>query len=459
MIRLTLIALFAILFSHNSNAEPVYNPVNKELLRARTGEERYWILYKMHKKAKEDGASIVYKGIDTLNLSIPYNALPIPLPHSVDFGGIVFNVINKSKDISLFELTNETKSIEIQKRVIDIGNYKRYKQLKKGEKLVLLKDENPWVKQRRGYQYGHMREDIVLLKDGIAENAPVSPYNNKQTFVVSKYCDVDSEEKVIKNVKLVRDKGCTSITSLITIINQYNVHVSDIEIYTPANSHLTKDRAIVVSNSYGITFEDIKIKGTYSKPDKSGYGISMNNVSNILFINLIGSGNWGIFGCNNVSTVTLSNCDINRFDIHCYGKDIYCENSTFRDLYNQFSSMNGSVVFKDCRFINFIPFLFETTYNAYTEFNLVFQNCKIWASKDRDYLVDARGLAGVEIDARPELRFQKYPRISIEDLTVYINGSISSFSVYRKGKNILNKYSIKSVPGLVKFEGVKIKRM
>ena len=79
-----------------------------------------------------------------------------------------------------------------------------------------------------------------------------------------------------------------------------------------------------------------------------------------------------MFGNNNVNKAMLQNCDINRFDIHCYGKDVSFEKCSFVDFYNQFSSVYCELYFRSCTFTSFFPILMEYSYNAYTGFDLVF---------------------------------------------------------------------------------------
>lgn len=57
--------------------------------------------------------------------------------------------------------------LEIQKHVKDKGQY-----------LVIVEDETPWVKERRGYSYGHIRKDILYVNNGKVEGEVVSTYTS-----------------------------------------------------------------------------------------------------------------------------------------------------------------------------------------------------------------------------------------------------------------------------------------
>lgn len=220
------------------------------------------------------------------------------------------------------------------------------------------------------------RKDIMLVKDGKSGHGPMQSYCTAVSCPECLYRDVDvSAKATIKNVIFNRTKNSTKMTRFVKIENQYNVELSNITINTPDGSGLYSDRAIYMVNCSDVVLTDITINGTYSLPRKFGYGISLNNTYNVSFYDLYARGNWGVFGNNNVHKAFLKNCDINRFDIHCYGKDINFEDSNFVSLYNQFSSVYGELIFKDCTFTNFTPILQGSSYNTYTPYNIYFESC------------------------------------------------------------------------------------
>ena len=77
-----------------------------------------------------------------------------------------------------------------------------------------------------------------------------------------------------------------------------------------------------------------------------------------------------MFGNNNINTALIENSEINRFDIHCYGRDISFKDVVFVNLYNQFSSTFGTIRFDRCTFRHFTPVLYEASYNSYTVIKL-----------------------------------------------------------------------------------------
>ena len=445
------ISLFSVVCSYGSNK---ISPLDFGLKDAKNGVERYWVLYNTHVAALESDAPVDYKGISRLDIEIPKDAISIPLTSKTDFRGMTLTVVNNSKSFFLYEMTQPKTKIEVSAIDIDNGTFQQYDELKSGLVMLVLEDKKLWVKQRKGYNYGHTRRDVLLIRNGRAVNAPVSSYNNAETSVKASFVRVNNGQKSIKDLKFYRSEQSSQKTYLVNLNNQYNVILSGIKVYTPS-SNMIGDQAFRVSNCCNVSFKDISIDGTYSAIDNYGYGLSMNNVYDILFERLRSKSAWGIFGNNNVSNVTLKDCDINRFDVHCYGKDIYMKKCVFRDLYNQFSSMKGKVVFDKCTFIDFTPYLHEYSYNAYTDVDIEFRNCVVYASKKRNYLIDARSLNGSETDERTELRVQQYPNLRVKGLKVILDEGMESYYTYNLGRN-LEGWEPQSLPGEVTLKKVKI---
>ena len=233
---------------------------------------------------------------------------------------------------------------------------------------------------------------------------------------------------------------------------QNNVHIKSIKLHTPVNKS-NADKIISVSDSYNIRFSDILVDNTYSQKDSYGYGICLNNVSCVYFSKLEGNADWGIFGNNNVNEVHLSDCDINRFDIHCYGKDFYATNCKFRNLYNQFSYIYGTISYRNCEFLDFTPVLLERSYNAYTKFNLIISNCTIQASNDKNYLISAGDLNGGFTDQRKELKKQEFPNINIDGLLIKMPDNLDRYYLYRL-KGSCQKETITEIPGKIKVNRI-----
>jgi len=408
------------------------SPISLGLLKAKTGEERYEILYKAHQEANAKGVLVDYRGIGSIDISIPVGAKPIPLGQNNDFAGIVFNVTNKAQNQFLFTLISKAVSIEVTGHDIDKGDFRKYDKLNYGTMLLSVADENPWVENRSGYSYGHQRKDILLIKNGRAKNKPVMPYDNPQSLPVCRYYVIEKASLTFSNLTFNRMEDCTARTYLCQIIGADNVHIENITINTPT-SDLLDDKAINLLDCTNVEFNKVCINGTYSRINHSGYGISLNNIWNYHASNLKAKGNWGVFGNNNINVASITDSEINRFDIHCYGRDITFKRVHFIDLYNQFSSTFGTILFEDCLFSYFTPILYETSYNTYVPHNVIFNNCEYVIDSKHRYLIDAGKLCAQE-NSRTELVDKCWPNVAVNHMTVITDGQQDSFSVFNVSK-------------------------
>lgn len=436
-ITLLIILLFiltgnAVFAQHNVNPDTLsaLSPFDFGLETAETDSARYEVLYATHAHAVATGANVSYAGIESLTIEVPSEAAPIPLTPNSDFGGLTLTVKNYAKAKYLFSLTDTLwDSIKLDPKVADKGDFSEVEGLREGVHQVVLEDLRPWVDNRTGYKYGAMRKDILLVRDGHAINRPISPYSTDSTQLIAKTHFTDEALKTITGITIVRDTSSTSKTYCFYIDGINNLKISRVNIYTLDPKNMYADNAIHIVNCTNLTFEDVLIEGTYSRTNNYGYGILMNNVWNSTFLRLTGHANWGIFGTNNLNNTTLRNCDINRFDIHCYGRDVFVYNCMFTKLYNQFSSVFGTILFDGCHFSEFIPVLIETSYNAYTPFDLTFKNCTFEASASRNYLVSI-GKLDKPSNTRPELNQKSWPNVQIQNMTVNVKENISKVILF-----------------------------
>ena len=427
-------------YAHGGNR--VISPLDYGLKAAKTGEERYDVLQRTHQEAERLGVGVSYAGIKKIQLAIPKNAKSLPITHYSDFAGVTFQVENKRKNMYLFAISADLKPVDIRGVDIDNGDFTKYDVLKSGEKLLIINDQTPWVKQRAGHDYGATRKDVMLLKNGKSGNGPLKSYCTPTTKPAGQYCDVTGAKKIVfKNITFNRSAGSTFKTYLVRISNHYNVELSNITINTPDSPGMYGDRAIRVENSAKILLVDVKINGTYSRGSdgeygkKYGYGISLENVYDFNARNLFARANWGVFGNNNVHLVHLEDCDINRFDIHCYGKDIYCKNVNFVGQYNQYASVYGTIQYDKCIFTDFTPVLNGGSYNAYVEHEVVFNDCVFNATPKKNFLI---GIGNVKdaINPRYELTEKYLPNVRIKNMVVNMTGGIGDFFVFYGKKKV-----------------------
>ena len=418
---------------------------------AKNGIERYEILYKCHRYAVDNNKKISYKGINHICLEIPPNAKSIPLAKYTDFAGVTIEVVNNSKAIYLFQLSQDLNPITVDAESIDLAKFNHYPLLCRNNCLLVIKDKNPWVKNRKGYSFGADRKDIMLITNGNGKSRVVKDYSTVTTSPSCEYCYVDNIPIVCKNITLIRSEESTFFTFLFYIENQANVTLSDITIKTPEKHSFWGDTAISINNVWGLNLEDIQIFGTYSQKDKYGYGLYLTNITNLRAIRLYGHANWGIFGCFNINHSELFDCDINRFDIHCYGKDVYFKDCKFSGLYNQFSSVYGVVSFDNCEFTSFTPLLIESSYNAYTSFDVEWRKCVFNLDGNHRCLLSLRGLSA-DINTRPELSRKCVPNIRIENCTINVPPNLKEWYVIDTGvvdyKSSVDNLNLIEVSGL-----------
>lgn len=416
------------------------------LAKARTGEVRYQVLLETHRAAVKSGVNVDYTGIDTIKLEIPEKTSPIPLTHYNDFKGCVFVVKNTSKKCYLFERRVEGMPISINKRLIDKGDFRTVEELKQGRYLLIVEDENLWVLQRRGKEYGHTRKDVLLVKNGMAKNTVVMPYDNEYSKPKCTFVTLDKEPLVIKNLSIARDEGCTFLTHVTNIAGADDVRFENVSINTP-ESPLTDDRGISIYNCTNVTMNNVRIEGTYSHTDHSGYGVFLNNVWNYKSTNMYGKANWGIFGNNNVNVARIEDSKINRFDIHCYGRDISFKNVSFFDLYNQYSSVYGTIQYDKCTFTDFVPVLNGGSYNAFVEHEVVMNDCVFNVTPQKNCIYKASYLNEAN-NPRNELSEKCLPNVKIHNLVVNLSEGAEEFIIFKSSSG---GKKVSSIGGLSKI--------
>lgn len=429
------------------------SPLDYGLKEAKSGIERYYVLLRTHQEAIKQHRGVTYKGIQSIDISIPEGVGSIPLSDYTDFAGVVINVINNQKDIFLFSKEAALRDISLSMSQPVTYNYDDVTELREGVFLLCIEDQEPWVKNRSGYDYGATRQDILLIENGRSRNRTIQPYLNETSAPLFRYCRVTKKKKVMKNLVFNRMESSTFKTFLVKVSGQNNMQIKNIVLNTPNNNVLYADYAIKIQNSANIRVEDVTINGTYSQKNQYGYGISMNNVWNSWFVRVNANANWGVFGNNNVNTTHIEDCFINRFDVHCYGRDIYCDNTSFYDLYNQFSSIYGDLAFVNCKFYNFTPILMESSYNAYTYYLLTFKRCTFNLDQKHNHIVNLLNIPEAD-NKRAELRIKNLPNVNMSDCVVVLSDEIDEWYLFKHN----NKRYSGTFDGIsyIKINGLKV---
>lgn len=406
------------------------SPFDYGLREASGGMGRYFALYNAHVEALRRGVEVDYSGIDTLELELPPSWKSIPLGVRTDFGGAVFYVTNHAHHGALFALSQPALPLEMDKALVDGLDFRQVPELAAGWHLLVLNDEKPWT-ERRGFGYMQYRKDLIVVHDGRGLNSPVMPWGSDSTRLKASCVEIDTAQKVFRNITMHRTKGCSFRTTLISVSGQYNVLIEHARVTTP-KSKMIADGIFSISNSARVTLDGIEVEGTYSgkgRPDVYGYAFSLNNLYDAHFHNIVAWGNWGVFGSNNLNRTHLSNCHVDRFDIHCYGRDVLLENCTLEGRQTLLTSFYGKAEFDHCHFKNYIPMRIRSSYNAYTPFDIEIRSCTWEISPRYHYLVRVNLLDTAD-NPRPELREKCWPNLYVDSLNIVVPLTVGRVYVF-----------------------------
>ncbi len=398
-----------------------------EVMMAPDDSTRFHALRKLHINAMENGIAVSYKGVDTLWLDIPADAQSIPLGSLNDFGGTVLVVRNNSHHLFLFSHrpANGMLSLDSTAAIsydnlhyaIDSGDYRGFPTLREGRWLVEVTDSTPWVAQREGRSYGHYRKELMYVENGFSPDRPAMPYSGSRSHASLRGCPLDDDTLfTFGNLTLLRDSNSTYRTCLLDLNEQTNAYLHHIVVKTPPST-LADDRLLRIYNCYRATLDQVSILGTYSTSNHSGYGILMDNCRHTLVQHLYARSAWGIFGTNNMHSTVIEESDFNRFDIHCYGRDVTIRRCRQHDGYNQYASVYGTILYSGCTFSNFTPLIIEASYNAYPYFSFEMVDCDWHLTRQRHTLMLAGRLDNGN-PARPELQEKCLPDISLSGLSL-----------------------------------------
>ena len=416
-----------------TQASVYINPSEYGIKESKSAIDNYNILLKCHQDAVRLDKKICYEGIDSIEIEIPKGAKGIPLVRYTDFGNTKFIVLNKTKDISLFFLKGEVFDVQVSSSDIDNGNFKDYPVLRKGSNVLVISDDSLWVKQRKGYNYGATRRDILLLKGGVSQNRTIKEYDNPYSSPKCQYFPVCNNKTIIKNITLDRRDGSTHKTFLFELEYLNDIELSKVIINTPTDNTLFGDAAIQIHNCVDVVLNDITINDTYSQLDKYGYGVSIGNVFNLKVNRMHARAKWGIFGTNCINKTLLTNCDINRFDIHFYGRNVTARKCNFVNLQNAFSSFYGLLLFEKCIFHEFTPVEMKSSYNAYTPYDIVWRHCDFFLDSNNNRLLSLSNLEAAH-NPRNELSRKCLPNINIYKCNIYLDPKVTKWMIVDLGK-------------------------
>lgn len=435
MCRYIVVALYSLCLSHTLIAQTSLSLNDYGFKNAKNGAQRARVLYDAQRDAIERGVSVDYSGIKLIELEITKDFKSIPLTGKDDFKGVEFVVKNNAKNVALFNLTNKSTPIYVDKQLLDGRNFRSIPELRHGEHLLVIQDNNLWVDNRVGHNYGHTRKDILLIKDGISQNAVISPYDNLQSSPTCELIKVPSKTFQIGNFTMTRAADSKFKTFCINVQGVAHLQIVNIQINTPQND-LIGDRAICVLDCADVTLKNITINNTYSQSKKYGYGISINNAWNTCLVNVNGKAKWGLLGNNNLNNTYLTGCQLNRFDIHCYGRNVYMKDCHFdggsKGWYCGGSSIYGKVQYTQCSFVNCFPFAIGNSYKTAVGVEVVFDDC-IFNATPKVHSIFRTKVFNKNINPRKGLSVKSLPNITINNMTVKVPRDVTEIMLYDVG--------------------------
>ena len=418
---------------------------------ANDGVGLYKAIRNIHIQAKAAGDSIDYPGGSTLNITVCLddfgNAQEIPLSDNVNFRGCTFYVTNNTgKEFNLFSLkqNSDPNTVTLNKEQLrrNATVYGSNNELDSTPKLIIVEDQAQWT-TRTEYDENNVlvttpfyRKDVLYVVGNIVQNNPITTYNNSQSSPLCKYINVNTNQKSFRSIIFRRTEASNALTNLITIKNQYNVLLDSVITITPEqypDNGIYHDRCINIEDSAKIILNSVVFNHTYSAIYHWGYGISIYNVWDTSITNLTACNPAkGVMGNENVNELTVENSNLNRVDVHCYGRDITCINCTFQNtsntfhIYNRVSSFYGSLTYNNCTFNNFLPLRIDSAYNAFTPFDLIFENCTLNVASNHKSLVNTMTMVST-LNPRPELQAKCLPKIIITNMHLNIPSTVTDF--------------------------------
>ena len=439
----------------------------------------------VHEGARSNNIPIIYpdnvagntdKKICLTLYSQSFTHIPIMSSSQVDFNGWTIEITVSSNwegcgtpFLFLLGLKDESAPLSgIRKTAIDTGNFTDVSALNTGMKLVFIKDETPWTFRNEientywpngifavpwadwNEETPKIRTDILLVKDGVAVNRPIAPYDTMQSNPVVTYVDAHENQAYFKNITFIRTPGCCKVINLAYMARMNNVFVEKINVTTPVLPTLTNDQCLTFLKITNLTIKDVVINNTYSTATYHGYGLLLTCIWNLTLDNVQSTNpQWGVLGCNDLNYVRLESCDLNRFDIHCYGRDVTCVDCNFRNensfpqplpevtqspptnhTYNRLSSFYGKLNYIRCTFDGFYPLLTDYTYNVHSGFDIYIENCSIKIYFTANAFLFRMGFWATPLNHRPEHVKRGWPNVFINGLNIMVRDGIDTVHMF-----------------------------
>ena len=414
-----------------------------------SGLQRYGSIEYVHNLARMNEDNVIYPENRVVKITVPNSSGEILLSPYTDFNGCIFEVeacIGASINLFAFDPQVSPTSVTVNKNLLckDSYVYGANNELDSSPKLLIIEDQTVWTLRGSDPSTADeiKRRDILYVRDNIVQNDPIATYNNSESNPLCKYINVSTEQKVFKNLTFKRTSS-SNLINLLAIRNQYNVKIENITVKEISPVTVYHDRCINVVNSANIEMNNITIENTYSAYLEWGYGITMVNVWDSRFTNIVATKpEKGVFCNDDINIMSISDSSLNRVDVHCYGRDITCTNCLFtntsanlqartNNVFNRFSSFFGKLIYNNCVFSGFLPVRIDSDYNVYTAFDLELEGCSITVENRFRSIVNMDRIDPSSSTTRNDLLERCLPNISIRNLTIHFPANITEFSIIR----------------------------
>lgn len=416
----------------------------------------YKSIFYTYKNANKLECNVKWEDVNKVEMEIPNGFPYITLTQNNDFCNTSFIVTNKSHKECIFKLekSNDFVQIDIDKTTLGGSDYSQYTYFDNGTYLLSIYDQNIWTHRTDSADDSDFyRKDLIVIKDNTALNLPCFTYNTESSLPYCKYRKISENRFTFKNINITC-KDCQYVTNILVISGILDIDIDNVKIEIADNNQdLSHGVLFSFLDCANLNISNTSVYGTY---DNYGfaYGFHLQNCTNINIDNLTTiNKNWGVFGTQCLNNVKVSNSNINRFDIHCYGKDITINNCSFKHKYNSISGIFGNVVYNNCQFEYQVPLVYDNSYHVFSPFNLILNNCT-FVLNNKDFCVFSMSSSDVTIYDRDEIKEFCLPNICINNLY------IKKYDYYDKeGRVVLyktgyNKDIVAKYISNVKIDGV-----
>ena len=406
------------------------------------GSTSYSILYATHSNANRIKSDVSYKGIDSINIQIPEQSMPIPISGCVDYSGCVFYVKNDTSNAAfLFSMDNENEqnAVTVEKSLFDGTDFSSVNEIPNDPVILVTEDETVWC-PRIGHQQNYIRKDIAFLINKKASNTSIFTYNTEDSVPSCYYKQVSTERKSVKNASFIRENSQSDIY-LFKFYEQYNIEVKNIMFSTPKDTTLLYDRAIYIENCVDVTLDNITIDGTYSSASTYGYAIEVDNVAMLSVRNVNGQAKWHEFASKSLNGVIMEDCSIKTFDCHSYGKNISIKRCHFQTAVQVGYGVFGTLQIYDTSISSPADTMIVTGTLGFN-CDIEIHDCKIKATSYYS-LFDFSPAPVDERDRRSDVEWEEFPDIMIDGLTIT---NLANIHVLIARSSSSNSYTFSNSP-------------